>query len=83
MEVAMRTNSGTKLKRSEPEIVVKDGKPAAVILPLKQYREMLERLDDADDLKALNLLRQKSLRFRTLGEFLKGTRQRVVRPTEL
>jgi len=79
----MRTNSGTKLKRSEPEIVVKDGKPAAVILPLKQYREMLERLDDADDLKALNLLRQKSLRFRTLDDFLKGTRRRVVRPASL
>ena len=68
---------GTKLKRNELENVVKDGKPAAVILPLEQYREMLERLDDADDLKALNLLRQKPLRFRTLDEFLKGTRRRV------
>lgn len=74
---------GTKLKRNEPEIVVKDGKPAAVILPLEQYREMLERLDDADDLKALSLLREKPLRFRTLDEFLKGTRRRVVRPTKL
>jgi len=73
----MGTDSGTKLRRSEPQIVVKDGKPAAVILPLEQYREMLERLDDADDLKALNLLRQKPLRFRTLDEFLKGTRRRV------
>ena len=73
----MRTNSGTKLKRSVPQIVVKDGKPAAVILPLEQYREMLERLDDADDLKALSLLREKPLRFRTLDEFLKGTRRRV------
>ena len=73
----MGTDSGTKLRRSEPQIVVKDGKPAAVILPLEQYREMLERLDDADDLKALNLLRQKPLRFRTLDEFLKRTRRRV------
>jgi len=73
----MGTDSGTKLRRSEPQIVVKDGKPAAVILPLEQYRKMLERLDDADDLKALNLLKQKPLRFRTLDEFLKGTRRRV------
>ena len=67
----------TKLKRSTPEIVLKDGKPAAVIVPLDQYREMLERLDDADDLKALSLLRKKPLRFRTLDDFLKETQRRV------
>ena len=67
----------TKLKRGAPEIVVKGGKPSAVIVPLDQYREMLERLEDADDLKALNLIRKKPLRFRTVDDFLKETRRRV------
>jgi len=67
----------TKLKRSTPEIVLKGGKPTAVIVPLGQYREMLERLEDADDLKALKLLRKRPLRFRALEDFLKETRRRV------
>lgn len=33
----------------EPEIVTKKGKPVSVILPIEQYQEMLERLEDADD----------------------------------
>ena len=38
-----------KLKRSEPEIIVRKGKPAAVIVPPDEYREMLKRLEDVDD----------------------------------
>jgi PHD/YefM family antitoxin component YafN of YafNO toxin-antitoxin module len=67
----------TKLKRSEPEIIVRKGKPAAVIVPLDEYREMLERLEDADDLKALNALRKKPLRFRKLDDFLTENRKGV------
>jgi len=37
----------------EPEIVTKKGKPVSVILPIKQYREMIERLEDADDVASL------------------------------
>jgi len=42
-----------KAKRKEPEIIFRGGKPAAVILDIEAYREMLERLEDAEDLKVL------------------------------
>ncbi len=60
-----------KAKAKTPEIVLRNGKPAAVIVPIQDYREMLERLDDAKDLKALADMRKKPLKFRRLEEFLK------------
>lgn len=62
---------GAKTKRKEPEIILRGGKPAAVILDIDQYQEMLERLEDAEDLKMLAELRQKPLKFRKLEDFLK------------
>ena len=32
----------------EPEIVTRNGKAVSVILPIKAYREIMERLEDAD-----------------------------------
>ncbi len=58
-------------KRKSPEIVLRDGKPAAVILDIGKYQEMLERLEDVEDLKALKQMRKRPLRFRPLEEFLK------------
>jgi PHD/YefM family antitoxin component YafN of YafNO toxin-antitoxin module len=49
------------------------GKPSAVIIPLDEYRDMLARLEDADDMKVLKNLRKKPLRFRSLDAFLKET----------
>jgi PHD/YefM family antitoxin component YafN of YafNO toxin-antitoxin module len=49
------------------------GKPSAVIIPLDEYRDMLARLEDADDMKVLKSLREKPLRFRSLDAFLKET----------
>lgn len=60
-----------KAKAKTPEIVLRNGKPAAVIVPIQDYREMLERLDDAKDLKALSEMRKKPLRFRRLEDFLR------------
>ena len=53
-----------------PQIVLRDGKPAAVILDIDRYREMLERLEDVEDLEELEEMRQKPLHFRKLEEFL-------------
>ncbi|MBI2372015.1 MAG: type II toxin-antitoxin system Phd/YefM family antitoxin [Deltaproteobacteria bacterium] len=66
-----------KPKRKNPEIVLRDGKPAAVILDIAEYREMLERLEDVEDLKALERMRKKPLKFRRLGDFLKEYRPGV------
>jgi PHD/YefM family antitoxin component YafN of YafNO toxin-antitoxin module len=60
----------TKAKRKEPEIIFREGKPAAVILDIDDYQEMLERLEDAEDLKILAEMRQKPLNFKKLEDFL-------------
>jgi len=60
----------TKAKKKEPEIILREGKPAAVILDIDVYQEMLERLEDAEDLKMLAEMRQKPLKFKRLEDFL-------------
>ena len=59
-----------KAKRKEPEIILREGKPAAVILDIDDYQEMLERLEDAEDLRILTEMRQKPLKFKRLEDFL-------------
>ena len=59
-------------KKTEPEIVMRGGKPAAVILDIDEYRSLLERLEDAEDLKMLNRMRKRPLKFRKLDDFLRG-----------
>ncbi len=56
--------------KREPEFIVRDGKPVAVILDIDEYREMLERLEDAYDLRQLEQMRKQNLHFRSLNEFL-------------
>jgi PHD/YefM family antitoxin component YafN of YafNO toxin-antitoxin module len=63
--------------RKSPEIVLRQGKPAAVILDIDDYREMLERLEDVEDLRLLKQMRRKKLRFRSLEEFLSEYRPGV------
>ena len=57
-------------KKKLPEIVFREGKPAAVILDINEYQEMLERLEDAEDLKMLQDMRKTPLKFRSLDDFL-------------
>jgi len=60
-----------RARRKNPEIILRDGKPAAVIIDIDEYQEMLERLEDVEDLKMLEEMRKKPLRFRRLENFLK------------
>jgi hypothetical protein len=57
-------------KREAPEIILRNGKPAAVILDIDRYRKMLERLEDVEDLKVLTEIRKRPLSFSGLEEFL-------------
>lgn len=68
---------GARAKRKAPESVLREGKPAAVILDIEAYREMLERLEDVEDLKMLEAMRKKPLRFRKLENFLQEYRSGV------
>ena len=60
-----------KAKKKTHEIVFRRGKPAAVIIDIDEYREMLERLEDSEDLKMLEEMREKPMKFRKLEDFLK------------
>ena len=60
-----------KTRKKVPEIILRKGKPTAVILDIDEYQEMLERLEDMEDLKLSEKMRKKPLNFRKLNEFLK------------
>ena len=48
---------------AEPEIITRKGKPVSVIIPIKEYEELLERLEDAEDVAYLKQARTKHFRF--------------------
>lgn len=54
----------------EPEIVTRKGKPVSVIIPIKAYEALLDRLEDAEDVAYLKKARQKPLHYRPLGDVL-------------
>ena len=53
-----------------PDVVVRDGKPVAVILDIRVYRDVLERLEDAEDLAMLEEMRRNPMEFKRLDDFL-------------
>jgi len=53
-----------------PEVVIRDGKPVAVIVEIEEYREMLERLEEIEDLAALQAVRREPLEFRRFEDYL-------------
>ncbi|MGH9874003.1 MAG: type II toxin-antitoxin system Phd/YefM family antitoxin [Pyrinomonadaceae bacterium] len=56
-----------KATLGEPEIVLRNGKPVSVILPIKDYKELLERDEDAEDVAWLKRTRRnKKLHYRPL-----------------
>jgi PHD/YefM family antitoxin component YafN of YafNO toxin-antitoxin module len=59
-----------KAIRRQPEIVTRNGKPVSVILPIKDYQELLERAEDAEDVAWLKQARRKKLNYRPLEEYL-------------
>lgn len=54
----------------EPEIVTRKGKPVSVILPIKDYEELLERVEDAEDIAWLKQARRKKLQYRPIENYL-------------
>ncbi len=58
----------------EPEVITRKGKPVSVILPLKVYQELLERVEDADDVAWLKRARSKPMRYRPLEDYLTDRR---------
>ena len=69
-EAAVAASQSAKVERRSLEIVLREGQPAAVMLDIDEYQDMLERLEDLDDLEMLKQMREKPLNFRRLDEFL-------------
>ena len=57
-----------KATRRKPEIVTRNGKAVSVIIPIKDYEELLERAEDAEDVAWLKQARQKKLHYRPLDK---------------
>ena len=64
-------------RKRQPQFVVEAGEPTAVILDIREYEQMLQRLEEIDDLAVLREMRKKPLKLRPLEEFLKEYNPRV------
>ena len=63
-----------KAPLAEPQIVTRKGKPVSVIIPIEEYQELLERVEDAADLEWLRKARLKPLQYRSLEQYLAARR---------
>jgi hypothetical protein len=59
-----------KAAMPELEIVTRKGKPVSVIIPIKEYEELLERVEDAEDVAWLKRARRKPLHYPPLDDYL-------------
>jgi len=68
----------TRMKSTtrEPEIITRNGKPVSVIIPIKDYKELLERAEDAEDIAWLKRARRKKQHYRPLEEYISARNAR-------
>ncbi len=59
-----------KILKTKPQLVMKDGKPNAIIIDIKDYRQLLERLEDKEDIADLEKIRNAKPSVRKLSDFL-------------
>lgn len=59
-----------KAALAEPQIVVRNGKPVSVIIPIEVYQELVERAEDAADIAWLRKARSKPRQYRSVDEYL-------------
>lgn len=60
----------SRVLKTKPQVVMKNGRPNAVLIDIKDYQKLLERLEDKDDLSELEKMRKINLRFRKFDDFL-------------
>ena len=59
-----------KARSPKLEIVTRRGKPVSVIFPIKDYEDLLERVEDAKDVAWLKRARRKPLQYSPLKDYL-------------
>jgi prevent-host-death family protein len=68
----------SRIVKTKPQLIMKNGKPNAVIIDIEDYRKMLERLEDKEDLDDLVKIRSGIQSFRKFEDFLTEQNNNVV-----
>lgn len=55
----------------KPQIIIRDGKPSAVILGISRYEALLEAIEDKQDLAELHRIKKSKTSFKELKDYLK------------
>jgi prevent-host-death family protein len=55
-----------------PQIIVRNGKPSAIILDINKYEKLLEMAGDREDLLELRRIKKNKTSFRELRTYLKS-----------
>ena len=56
----------------KPNLIVRNGKPEAVILALKEYERLLEMAQGRGDLNELKKIKRSKTSFRSIEEYVAG-----------
>ena len=56
--------------KNRPQVIMKDGRPSAVIIDIKDYHVLLDRLEDKEDLADLEIIRKGGRQVRKFSDFL-------------
>jgi prevent-host-death family protein len=68
----------SRIVKNKPQLIMKNGKPNAVIIDIEDYRKILERLEDKEDLDDLVKIRSGIQSFRKFEDFLAEQNNNVV-----
>ena len=60
-----------------PEIIVRNGKPTAVIIPIADYEALLRKLEDEEDLRIVKELREHPSKYRSFEDYMAERESRV------
>ena len=55
---------------TKPQIIIRNGKPRAVILDIRKYEQLLEIAEEKEDLAELKRIKRTKTSFRDLREYL-------------
>lgn len=61
-----------KLTLERPNLIVKNGKPQAVILDLREYKQLLDLAEIKSDLSELKKIKKGRTSFRSIEEYAGG-----------
>jgi len=60
------------LLAAKPEVIIKNGKPRAVVLNIKEYERLLDAAEEKMDGALLRHIKKGKTSFRSINEYLKS-----------